>query len=81
MSDHPNDEDEYLVQATLQLLGSKHKNYASCMSCGEPMRSSSILVCAECLGYECEVFEKITELPESEEKESEPKEEEKQGDE
>jgi len=72
MSDHPyTEEDEYLVQATLQLLGSKRKNYAMCMSCGAPMRHGHILVCAECLGHQCEVFEKIAELPETNEESEE----------
>jgi len=73
MSDHPyiTEEEEYLIQATLQLLESRRRVYSSCLSCGSPMRCGPVLVCAECLGHQCEVYEQVAELPEAEDKNKE----------
>lgn len=72
MSSNPppdnSEEYEYLVEATLQLLGSKHKEYMQCMSCGAPIRQSPVMVCADCLGNQCDIYEKVADLPEKSKK-------------
>lgn len=57
------DHDEDLFLAGLEILESRKalsKN-TFCLSCEEEMRVSSILVCAECMEEECEIFEELAE--------------------
>jgi hypothetical protein len=65
MSEPTSEEEEYLVQATLQLLGTKRREYMYCCSCGEVMRNSrsSLRICSDCLGTQCDTFEKVAEMP------------------
>jgi len=58
------DDEDYLAEATLQLLTSKKKSYTYCISCGEIMKCGSVLVCSECLGDQCDIFSKVADLPE-----------------
>ncbi len=55
------DEDE-LFSAGLEILESRKALSKStyCLSCESQMKVGPLLICAECLGDDCEVFEKLS---------------------
>jgi hypothetical protein len=66
MTDHPEIEDnDLLIEAALHLLDArKGRDYTYCLSCGEPIQVGESLICSECLADECDIYNKIVDLPE-----------------
>ena len=59
MDSHSNDDD--LILAGLEILESRKalSKHTFCLSCESEMKAGPLLVCAECMDDECEIFEEL----------------------